>query len=254
MAPAGQEAVHDPGSASEEPQRHRRHYREKLRRTAYLNLDDSNGGVLRDLSEAGVALQAVAPLHLNQRLQLHLELPAPRMRVTVMGRVAWSDSNGQGGVEFLEVPARSRRLLKQWLFTQLLVRAYEASRRDSIFAHWKQSGELSELSFSAAARPAIPLGPPIKLLPSTSSQRYLARLADGIILFLAALLFLAVSFALTRVALSWLFACALVFTVIFGTLYWGVFAAAIGATPGKTIVRMLFGPKDGPCDEGERFR
>jgi hypothetical protein len=265
MTPTGQEAIlAESGSALSGP--HRRHFREKLRRTTYLNLDDSNGGVIRDLSEAGLALQAVVALQPNQRLQLRFELPAPRLRVTVSGRVAWSDSKGRGGVEFVDMPERPRRLLQQWLLTQLLVRACEAFRRDSIFDHWKEEASAGrELSFSARARPAIHisqgrasgLGATARMCGFTISRKYLVRLADCTVLLLGALLFLAVAFAATGVVLPWprLLTSGLVFTIVCGALYWVVCAAVIGATPGAGIVRVLCrDSRDEQCEEGERFR
>jgi len=43
------------------PRRRRRHYRHQIRCLAYLNLDQSNGGIIRNLGEAGITVQAVAP-------------------------------------------------------------------------------------------------------------------------------------------------------------------------------------------------
>src|SRR5882672_5809383 len=114
------------------PQRHRRHYREKLQRLAYVNLDSSNGGVVYDLNENGLGLHAVAALYTERPVQLRLELPSPHVRVELQGRVAWAEPNGHTGIEFLQTPAKSRRLLRQWIFAQLLSRANEASRMDSI--------------------------------------------------------------------------------------------------------------------------
>src|SRR5579863_7318007 len=81
-----------------------RPYRHKIRTLAYVSLDSANGGILRDLSDAGMAVQALAPLRQNQAVKVRLELSSPRFRLEAEGRVAWVDSLGQAGVEFLDLP------------------------------------------------------------------------------------------------------------------------------------------------------
>src|SRR3989442_15985889 len=93
------------------PRRQRRHYRQKIRSVAYVSLDHANGGIIRNLSEVGVAIQAVAPLRVNQQVHLRFDLLSPRLRVEGSGQVAWANSMGQAGVEFLTIPQPSRRLL-----------------------------------------------------------------------------------------------------------------------------------------------
>ena len=40
----------------------RGHYRHQVQSLAYVNLDQSNGGIIRNLGDSGLAIQAVAPL------------------------------------------------------------------------------------------------------------------------------------------------------------------------------------------------
>src|SRR6476660_4049944 len=76
-----------------------RSYRHGVHRLAYVNLDHANGGIIRNLSETGIALQAVAPLRVNQQVHIRFELMSPRVRVDTLGRIGWADSFGQAGVE-----------------------------------------------------------------------------------------------------------------------------------------------------------
>jgi len=55
-----------------------RGYRHGIHRLAYVNLDHANGGIIRNLSETGIALQAVAPLHLNQQIRVRFVSPPSR--------------------------------------------------------------------------------------------------------------------------------------------------------------------------------
>src|ERR1700693_1056991 len=102
-------------------------YRHQIQRLAYLNLDQGNGGIIRNLGEAGIAIQAVAPLCPNQQVFLRFDLAHPRVRVEATGRVAWADPLGQAGVEFLTLSQRSERLLKEWIFVQLMATAQHAA-------------------------------------------------------------------------------------------------------------------------------
>ena len=65
----------------------------------------------------------MAPLYVNQQVFLRFDLANPRARVEATGRVAWADPVGQAGIEFLLLSQRSRRLLKEWIFIQLLTAA-----------------------------------------------------------------------------------------------------------------------------------
>jgi Tfp pilus assembly protein PilZ len=269
------------GSAAPGPQRRR--IRQKVRTLAYVNLDHDNGGILRDLSEAGIAIQAVSPLRTDQQVHLCFELLDPRVRIETGGRVAWSDPVGQAGVEFLDTPPRARRLLKEWIFTQLLAKAYRTAW-DSIFIHRKPDEEAAELLFSQAPRPAIRLaeaatqpqpqedtfegrksktrvGPPEVLrlpwCPIPISPEGLAGFVDSLIVLSALLLFSVVSMAMTHDLPAWPLTAIFVFgaAITFATLYWFLFAVWVGTTPGRQLARLACDSEDGwYMEEDERFR
>lgn len=148
--------VNSANSAAALPGR-RLHYRQRLSTLAYINLDQNNGGIVRDISEAGIAIQTVAPLRLNQQIDLRFDLLKPRLHVEALGRVAWADPRGQAGVQFLDLNDRARRPLKQWIFTQLLARAEHAVDAGFVFSPRPVGEEVDQLLFSAPPRPAIRL-------------------------------------------------------------------------------------------------
>ena len=79
-------------------------------------------------------MQTVTPLTPEQQVQVRFDLPSPRLRIEAAGRIAWTDSWGQAGVQFVDLPERSQRLLKEWVFIQILSAAYlfgPASRQRS---------------------------------------------------------------------------------------------------------------------------
>lgn len=242
------------------PGNQRRHYRHKIRSLAYVNLDSTNGGVLRDLSEFGIAVQATAPLHPDHQVHLRFALANPHLRIEATGRVAWTDSLGQAGIEFRDLPQRSRRLLKEWLFTQILAEAYLFSPCDSISDHRGRVEGAAGLLFSVAPRPAIRLEPQLthslqprngeaqpgrlRLLwcPVSVSPRGLSRLLDSLILLCAVLLFAVMSLTISNILPSWPVALALagIVTAVFVALYWFLFVVWIKTTPGRHLAQLAF--------------
>ena len=249
----------------ETPQRRARAYRHGVYRLAYVNLDHANGGIIRNLSETGIALQAVAPLRVNQQVHIRFELMAPRVRVDALGQVGWADGFGQAGVQFLNLPQRTRRLLKEWIFTQLLV----SSQRGSVDSIFQSTESEVELLFSSPPRPAICLDSPMSRtpnlqnpeltdddamvrflwLPFAISAGRLSWLIDSLILLSAVLLFLVVSLALTHALPGWTIVSALALGVacLFTSLYWFLFTMWMGATPGTCLVHRA-------CINAERGR
>jgi PilZ domain len=102
------------------PRQARTHYRHELRSLTYVTLDESNGGIIRNLNHEGVAVQAVAPLHPQQRVRLHFDLRSPRVRVETSGQVCWARSSGQCGIRFVDLPVRTGQQINAWIFSNLL--------------------------------------------------------------------------------------------------------------------------------------
>jgi Tfp pilus assembly protein PilZ len=235
-------------------QTRRRYYRQKVHNLAYINLDHCNGGILRNVSEGGVAVQAVAPLTVNQQVHVRFELLNPRARVEAAGRVAWADPMGQAGVEFLGVSRRVQRLLKDWMFTQLLVAAYQIFGTDSIFVHGKRGEEAAELRFRLAGSDAAEVeslagateGVELPWWPITLSRRSISRMVDGLVLVAAILLFAVISVTMTHVFPSWPIGLALLLAVAsaFATVYWFLFMGWIGMTPGMVLAKFAAGDEE----------
>ena len=255
-----------------------RPYRHKIRTLSHVNLDAGNGAILRDVSEFGLAMQTVTPLAQQQQVHLRFELPASRMRVEAAGRIAWTDSWGQAGVQFLDLPQRSERLLKEWIFSQILSSAYLFSPCESASVEGNRDEGATELLFSASPRPAIQLEPrparptampgqqarprSLRLLwwPVPISLSALSKLADGLILLCAVLLFAVMSMVMTNTIPTWPVAVALAIgvTAVFVALYWFLFAFWFGSTPGEHLVQLACSESgEGKCGNEEdqtRFR
>jgi hypothetical protein len=250
---------------------HRRHHRQPIRTLVYVNLDHSNGGILRNVSEHGVAIQTLLPLRGGQKVDLRFELPEPRIRIEATGQAAWTDSLGLTGVQFGTLAERNRCQLKEWLFTQLL-----ASAQRDCASGMLSPPDAGELLFSRRARPAIRLAAPaarfrdsVRGKPQPARLRFpwcpfaispgsFSGLVDGLILLCAALLFSGTSLAMTRVLPSWPLAVALVsgVTGVFVALYWFLFSFWSGVTPGQRLARIAMAGKNESAakDDQPQFR
>lgn len=220
-----------------------RPYRHKLRTLACVDLGSTGGGILRDLGQSGLAIQAATPLPIGEQIEMRLDLSNPRCHVDAIGRIVWTDSTAQAGVKFLPLSARSQRALSEWIFSQLLADASRAT------------GE-GELLFSSTARPAIRLDqtrllssfmpvaeddfPRLRLLGFAVSAPRFARVVDGLVLLCSVLLFSLISLFLIDILPGWLFTAAFLFcaTVVFAGLYWFVFAIWFGTTPGSRLAAL----------------
>jgi hypothetical protein len=94
----------------------RRHaLRQRVNTPAFASFDGVTGGMILDLSEEGMAMQAMEPLEAQTIVPLHLSLAEPAASLETTGYVAWADALGRAGVRFSELPDEARERLRQWL-------------------------------------------------------------------------------------------------------------------------------------------
>lgn len=236
----------------------RRHPRHTLHSLAYVTLGNGNGGIVRDLTESGVAIQAVAPLQPGQEVSLRFDLLSPRVRVESSGRIAWADASGQAGIQFQALSARLQRALRDWIFYQILSTA-AISGRDTIFNFPDPQLMVS----SAVERAAIVL----ETTPAEDTVRVrwgwlslstgsLALCVDSLVLGCGILLFAVSALAVMGSVPAWPLAAALLITTsaIFIAVYQIVFSDFVwGATPGKRLA-MLAVRELRDDDPAPRFR
>jgi TonB family protein len=94
----------------------RRFPRVRLPSLAYVDVDADNGGILLNLSENGVALQAVSPFVDLTRVSLRIQPPKPRMRIDVSAEITWlSESKKEAGFQFFELSDDTRIEIANWI-------------------------------------------------------------------------------------------------------------------------------------------
>jgi putative methionine-R-sulfoxide reductase with GAF domain len=116
----------DPSPATSRTER-RRSLRHRLHSPVYASFKTPQAGKVVDLSELlnvnedGFAVHAAEPLEANGPVALTLDLPETGAYIHSHGVAVWSDASGRAGVRFSDLSDTSRRVLKEWLFTNLLV-------------------------------------------------------------------------------------------------------------------------------------
>jgi len=117
----------------------RRHsLRQRVNTPAFASFDGVTGGMILDLSEEGMSMQALAPLSAHSILPLHLSLGEPTAYLETTVYVAWADALGRAGVRFSELPDVARERLREWLTVNAFAPSWKAPRwvvRDSAFSN-----------------------------------------------------------------------------------------------------------------------
>ena len=276
------------------PRTERAKHRHELRTLTYVTLDQANGGIVRNLSHEGIAVQAVAALRPQQQLRVRFELRYPRLRVEARGEVAWATVSGQCGIRFLDLSPRLTRQIDEWIFGNLLEGAsLHAEKSGSIFAEASVLAvELSAVEPSAVELRAVeednlivspaplkvialpmrgqpwqpapvgisdteiaaPAPAPLDWLSQPLSGRSLIWTINTMVVVAALLIFVLVFLSVTREPPKWPLTMAAA-TVVFVTgLYWGFFAMFGGMSPGQRLARLLGSDTEEEAANGPRFR
>jgi hypothetical protein len=145
----------------------RRTVRQRLHTPIYVSFNTPQSGAVVDLSELvdlnenGFAVQTAIPsalstaqrLEVNRAVTLCLDLPETRQFVHGSGQVMWTDDTGRAGIRFSFLPERSRQVLKEWLFANLLVASTNHAARVNQLVQRRQESGAPELTTQADRAP-----------------------------------------------------------------------------------------------------
>jgi len=84
----------------------------------YANVQQEKA-TLVDLGQDGMAVTFGKKLPPTSKVYFQFKLPGQTASVRLSGQVVWQDWNGRGGVQFVDVPKASRRLLEEYLGANL---------------------------------------------------------------------------------------------------------------------------------------
>jgi hypothetical protein len=191
-----------------------RPYRYRVPSLVYVNLDQGNGGIVRDISTNGIGIQAVGRLRAGQTVLTRFDLLNPRTRVEASAEVVWADDSGQAGLRFSQFPERMRRGLNDWIFTNLLATMDHVAARASMF----QPTEECDRALAAAgvhlrstplrahrtkSESDSTLAISLPFWPTPVSMRTVWLMMDGLLIMTAVLLFWVVFLAVARALPPW---------------------------------------------------
>jgi len=244
----------------------RARHRHELRTLTYVTLDQANGGIIRNLTHEGIAVQVVAAVRPRQQFRVRFELRYPRLRVEARGEVMWATFSGQCGIRFLDLSPRMARQIDEWILGNLLEGIPLHSESDrSMFGESLVAVPLPQemedgLMISTAPRKVIELptrpepaeelriheaaasvpheSAELDWLSQPLSSRGLAWTVNALAVVASLLLFALVFLAVTRELPKWPAAMAAGAAICVTALYWGFFRLFGGASPGTRLARL----------------
>src|ERR1700730_15781229 len=128
----------------------RRSVRQKLHTPVYASFNGPETGMVVDLSEIlalhedGFAAKTSERLEVNRAVTLCLDLPETKSFIHGSGQVIWSDDAGRGGIRFSGLSDSSRQILKEWLFSNLLIACSNHAARTEQLARRQGEEKKSE--------------------------------------------------------------------------------------------------------------
>jgi len=112
-------------SAVSVPER-RSHPRRRVLSLEYLDLGDSNGGIVLNLGEDGMYIQAVASLSPDHISNLSFRIPESDYEIETSGNIVWvGESKKDAGIQFDNLPEEARLKIREWVAAEF------PSRQDS---------------------------------------------------------------------------------------------------------------------------
>jgi c-di-GMP-binding flagellar brake protein YcgR/outer membrane biosynthesis protein TonB len=97
----------------------RQNPRHPVRPTEYTEIGDSNGGIILDISEGGMAVASAHALVGNQTLLFRFQLPRTLETIEASGEISWiGETKKRAGVRFVDLPPAAREQIQKWIESQ----------------------------------------------------------------------------------------------------------------------------------------
>jgi CheY-like chemotaxis protein len=131
----------------------------------YADMEQARA-TLVDLAEEGMAVNFGKRLPPTSKVYFQFQLPGQKSTVRLSGQIVWQDWNGRAGIQFADVPKTSRRMLNEWLQTNLAEASQNALAGEQVEV--EHSIRPSESSVAIEPHPA-------KHELQTSAEKYSAK-------------------------------------------------------------------------------
>jgi TonB family protein len=136
--------------------------RQSIQSLAYVELGEGNGGIVLNVSEGGMAVQAIMSLMNDELPRVRVKLSHSNKGIEAEGRIAWSsDLRKLVGVEFVDLPQQARSLIQEWI-------SLEAPRE---FPEGGSLGPMEKTGATVATRTLGRMENPIPALPALGIGR-----------------------------------------------------------------------------------
>ena len=234
----------------------RRSIRVQVQALAFVELNSqAEQAIILDLSEGGMAIQALAAVEASKVLQIRFDLPGTKKRLQLAGEIAWADASGRAGIRFVDVPQQCLDSLKDWIFTNTVApsritmgsrpRAKEDAPRD-----FAASIQVAPSTLACDDHPAL-----LSLSAENTAERVFGTCVDGAIVLSATVLFGALVFEFSSTVPQSKFALPIGLLVpgLFWLAYHSLFLVDPNGTPGAQVARL--GSREGieePLDRRQR--
>jgi TonB family protein len=97
----------------------RQNPRHPVRPTEYIEIGDSNGGIILDISEGGMSVASARALVGNQTLRFRFQLPCSLETIETSGEINWiGETKKRAGVRFVDLPLAAREQIQKWIDSQ----------------------------------------------------------------------------------------------------------------------------------------
>jgi hypothetical protein len=94
--------------------------RHPVRPTEYIEIGDSNGGIILDISEGGMAVASAQALVGNQTLLFRFQLPRTNETIETSGEINWiGETKKRAGVRFVDLPLAARKQIQKWIDSEV---------------------------------------------------------------------------------------------------------------------------------------
>jgi TonB family protein len=95
----------------------RAHPRQRIHSLAYVHLGESNGGIILNISESGIGVQAAEALDDGEGvIDMRIEIPRSRKRLEVRGEIMWvGESRKEAGMRFVDLQEDALRRIRSWM-------------------------------------------------------------------------------------------------------------------------------------------
>jgi TonB family protein len=98
----------------------RQNPRHPVRPTEYIEIGDSNGGIILDISEGGMAVASAQALVGNQTLNFRFQLPRSSETIETFGEINWiGETKKRAGVRFVDLPLAAREQIQKWINSEI---------------------------------------------------------------------------------------------------------------------------------------